>query len=233
MLSSPRVIGLTVALPLMVLVAALPTFAFEVQTTSNKNPASLTARLDVSCASATATFEKELGKLLTKIPYIRDARNMHGTKWEPIESYGKWKSDKKQIYLSVNPVLAKEFPTTFIPAEAIRRICDRSSDGQLIESSCTDYTNYALTGSQGLTYQKVIETTRSQNWLNSFSMYARFEEATPTTCNLRTELYISGNDYLWAKKHLIGDINTTLIEARILSRFVDWSKVILPELEAK
>ncbi len=219
---------------LVVALATPLTHAAQILSTSSPkyNPASVTALLAVPCSQAVEFFEKNAGKILGDIPFVADARVMGKPDWKEIESsrtdYSK--SYAKSMNIGVTPTLTKEFPTVFIPATMSRQDCQPAKDGGI---SCT--TNYSITfdGSQAAVYEKVIEASKSQGWMKSFKGSMYFEAYGSAGCKFSNNFSISDNTYLWVKRKLIKDVDPTLIEGRILDRFVEWAKLILPTMEGK
>lgn len=200
--------------------------------TPKSNPAYVTASLAVSCDKAVEFFEKNAGKILGDIPFVSDARVMGKAEWKPVEGSKNDYSESfsKSMNIGVTPTLTKEFPTVFIPATMKKQFCDPPKENGL---SCQ--TNYSITfnGSEAMLYEKVIEASKSQDWMKSFNGSMTFQSTGSSSCMFTNTFTISDNTYLWVKRKLIKDVNPILIEERILSRFVEWAKLVLPTVEGK
>ena len=207
--------------------------AASVLSTSMVNPAGIAATLDVACEKAAEVFEKETKKVFSDFPYLRDVRSMHQTDWKEDVKSDSLVTSSKIFYLSVAPTMVREFPMMFLPADVVRIVCAKRPDGSLVSSDCTGAQSYSVIGSKALLYQKAVEATVGQNFLKSFRVELRFSGNSATSCTFGSNLYIDDNSYLWLKRHMVGNQDPSLVEAKIRSKFVDWSKSILPKLEAK
>jgi len=218
---------LIISLLLTVTIAAN---AANITLETTNNPAYVAATLDVTCDKAFENFERSLTKLIADIPFVSEARFMGKSEWKQESSDGNMTVSTKAIHLSVNPTLSKEFPTTFVPGTVRKTVCGTPPPNTT--STCTSTYIVAFTGADAVTYQKITESSRTQNWTSSFNGTLTFSDA-EANCNLTTQLYIADNTYLWAKKHLIKDMNPTLVESGIVNRFIAWAKAILPAVEGK
>jgi hypothetical protein len=217
----------------LAIVFAMPlTHAATIMYTSTpkSNPAYVTASLAVSCEKAVEFFEKNAGKILGDIPFIADARVMGKADWKETDKGDYYTNYTKSMNLGVTPALTKEFPTVFMPATMKKQFCLPPKENGL---SCQ--TNYSITfsGAEATVYEKVIEASKSQDWMKSFNGSMTFQSTGSSSCTFTNNFNISDNTYLWVKRKLIKDINPILIEERILTRFVEWAKLILPTVEGK
>lgn len=205
--------------------------AANINYVSEANPAAVSATLDRPCTEVVDKFVGNLQKLTTKVAYLKDLRMMQNPDWKTISTSEGYKDESKVISLSMNTNFEREFPSTFLSIEAYRRTCAKKRDGQPISMDCLDSTSLSVNGSKAVVYEKAIEARRRGKWLDSFTISFNFLNQGPTSCIINPTLSINNSGYLWAKKHLIKDIDPTLIEKKILSRFIIWAKELANDLE--
>ncbi len=218
-----KIVAVTLSIPFLANAASI-TYTYT------QNPAYVNATLDVSCDKALENFEKQMAKVVGSIPYIAGSRLMSASDWKEETKTETVVVTTKTLNIAASPTLTKEFPTTFVPASVSKTVCPPKKDGT---AACVNTIVVMFYGSQAVTYQKVTEATKSQNFLKSFRGTMTFTDSGVSACTFNNQLNIDDNTYLWVKKHLIADLNPTLIEGRILNRFVDWAKNILPTMEGK
>jgi hypothetical protein len=219
------------AIPIVTVVVAKGALSANINYVSEVNPAAISATLDSSCAEVTEKFIKHLQKLTAKISYLKDLRVMQNPDWKVTSATEGYKDEAKTVSLSLSTNFEREFPTTFLTIDMSRRTCAKRRDGQNLSTSCYDSTNMSVNGTNAVVYEKVIEARRGGKWLNSFSLSFGFSNQGANACIFNPTLSITNSGYLWAKRHLIKDVDTTLIEKKILSQFVSWAKTTAQELE--
>jgi hypothetical protein len=206
------------------------TQAATITYTSTTNPASVTATLNAPCDKVYENLEKLAGKIFGDIPFVSDARVMGDSDWKESSTTTTSTTSKKSLNLSITSTLTKEFPTTFLPVQVERTICNPKRDPS---ASCTDYYTLTFNGTQAVIYKTVVEGTSTDDWANSFSGAMTLTADGSDSCKFVNSLSIVDNSYLWAKRHMIKDLNPNLVEGRILTEFTNWSKNILPTMEGK
>lgn len=205
--------------------------AGQVTAVSETDPAKVTSSLDVGCFKAFDNLEKNVSKIFGSIPFVSDARVISSSPWNESSKGDASTAYTKTLNISATPTYSKEFPTIFMPITVYKTACNPPKPNTT--STCKNTISMTISGTNAVIYQKVTEVTKSQDWAHSFSSAINLEEENSQKCNMEHTFSISGTDYLFAKKHLMQNLNQTVIEGRILSRFVGWAKTILPQMEDK
>jgi hypothetical protein len=217
---------------LLVLPTILPSksLAAKITFTDTSNPSTVTASLANSCDNVYAAFEKQVAKMFSSVPYVSSVSLMGATEWKEDYKDGNYTNSSKTVNVAATPTLRKEFPDVYLPLRVSRTVCNPKRE--TTAAPCSNQYAVTMYGSDAVVYQKVTEVTKNQSWIQSFQYNLTLVEDGTTKCTAEQKFSINNNSYLWAKRHLVKDINPTLIESRLLTRFADWAKTAVTPMEA-
>lgn len=198
--------------------------------TSLSNPSSVSATLAVSCESAVSTFEKKFDQFFVGVPYVRQVSKVSGTAFRDGEKSTTHHIQNKEIYYSLDTTMAKEFPMSLATVTLEKKICLKKDDPK---SECKDKWNLTLDGAKTVTYQKAVALGKSQNIWKSFSMSFTFTPTGSNSCSYSSTLTVNDSQYVWAKKHLLGQMEPVQLEKYIHKSVTDWSSRLAAKLEGE
>lgn len=199
-------------------------------TTVETNPASVSATLVKNCLKAYDKFEAELPSFLSKINFVERASLVSASDWKATSQAADHVMEERNLFYSVTSTVQREFPMTMFPITVSRKRClGIQIPGQ---EACADSVTVSMTGKKAVVYQKALELTRRNHsvW-GSFTFAMSFAKASADTCTFSTSLTGLDTSYLWAKRHLIDNVDHTTVEARLFKGFVSWGVSILPVME--
>jgi hypothetical protein len=194
------------------------------------NPASVTATLARTCLKSYEKFESNLTTSLAKIAFIDQVDLTNATPWKEVTKTSDSFTEERSLYFSISTTMPSEFPMTLFPVTVTKKTC---TAGQASSSTCAENITVSMEGAKAATYQKTVDLkAKSKSVWASFSFSMTLDKgATADTCTFATTLTGVDSNYLWAKRHMMNDVQPAVVEARLFKSFANWAEALALELE--